>query len=637
MNFGLTKYSQKTIFKPRKIIGNHESKKIAASYSSINFYPKHKKNPLFLRTMNHIDINKIKDRKENNLHLKKIKLKKSSSTIFQNNDVDFVRSLNFDSLKKFNDNIQLRENLINSVNMNVKINDERTLSDEKVETEEVQLPKLNKLSSYKSYELIQTQNKKIKNEISEQLQKELTNKLKSIRADCQNKKLDKEEIFMKIKKINEQLEDIDAENYYYNEQYKQKINSISKKGRESPLRKKEIRFKLNLEKKKKRHNGSLMDIFKYNKKKENNDSNLIQNNNNSNILNISNINNESPSQNGKKIINMKKLGRSASIKENLKNKEEKGLDHFVLNMMQSQRKKEYENVKKHQYDKIHILKEEWKELSKIVNEIDVEIEANKKKEKAIVSRLMTFYKELLFKGKNVKKDGLVWIIKAIWNLGENVPMSFMPEFLDIDSIEYLFKLAHKQLEIENCNKKIKEIKLKLKKEIGDKNNSLIKKSINANSNQNNNYNESNNMSSTVKSKLLNMKNESETIDNEEQKDAYKDIIRELSKEDLKFDIIKRPEVSYIDKIRKHIEQIEHDIIDLKKNEINRIYRCFIEYDYENRYHTNIETVLSALIGIDAKDTEMNHFNIEKKNYISTIRKIRFFDHEHTRKVLSKNK
>ena len=274
-----------------------------------------------------------------------------------------------------------------------------------------------------------------------------------------------------------------------------------------------------------------------------------------------------------------------------------------------------------------------------MNEIDSEIEANKKKEKVIVNRLMTFYKELLFKGKNVKKDGLVWIIKAIWNLGENVPMPFLPEFLDIDSIEYLFKLAHKQLEIEKCQKKIKEIKLKLKKEIGGDNNNLIKKSTNANANinHNNNYNESNNISSTVKSKLLNMKNESETIDNEDQKDAYKDIIRELSKDNLKFDIIKRPEVSYIDSIRKHIEQIEKDIIELKKNEVNRIYRCFIEFDYENRYHTNIETVLSALIGIDAKDTEMNHFNIEKKNYISTIKKIRFFDHEHTRKVLSKNK
>ena len=53
---------------------------------------------------------------------------------------------------------------------------------------------------------------------------------------------------------------------------------------------------------------------------------------------------------------------------------------------------------------------------------------------------MQYYKEILLKGKNVKNDGLVWIIKTIWYLGENVPISFMPPFLDFDSIEYLFIL-----------------------------------------------------------------------------------------------------------------------------------------------------------------------------------------------------
>ena len=44
---------------------------------------------------------------------------------------------------------------------------------------------------------------------------------------------------------------------------------------------------------------------------------------------------------------------------------------------------------------------------------------------------------------------------------------------------------------------------------------------------------------------------------------------------------------------------------MKKIEINRIYKCFIEKDYENIYHTSIDTVLAALIGLDEKDTEVN--------------------------------
>ena len=93
-----------------------------------------------------------------------------------------------------------------------------------------------------------------------------------------------------------------------------------------------------------------------------------------------------------------------------------------------------------------------------------------------------------------------------------------------------------------------------------------------------------------------------------------------------------PEINRINKIKKHIEKIKNEIVQLKKNEVKRITKCFIENDYEEKYHVNIETVLAALIGEDAKDTEMNKYNINKKNYITKLKKIRFFDHEHIRKI-----
>ena len=52
---------------------------------------------------------------------------------------------------------------------------------------------------------------------------------------------------------------------------------------------------------------------------------------------------------------------------------------------------------------------------------------------------MKHYEEMLYIGKEVRSEGLIWIIKAMWKLGQNVPMSFMPTFLDFKSIEYLFK------------------------------------------------------------------------------------------------------------------------------------------------------------------------------------------------------
>ena len=36
------------------------------------------------------------------------------------------------------------------------------------------------------------------------------------------------------------------------------------------------------------------------------------------------------------------------------------------------------------------------------------------------------------------------------------------------------------------------------------------------------------------------------------------------------------------KVKKHIEKIKKDIVELKKNEIKRISKCFIENDYEEK-------------------------------------------------------
>ena len=66
---------------------------------------------------------------------------------------------------------------------------------------------------------------------------------------------------------------------------------------------------------------------------------------------------------------------------------------------------------------------------------------------------------------------------------------------------------------------------------------------------------------------------------------------------------------------------------MKKIEINRIYKCFIEKDYENIYHTSINTVLAALIVLDEKDTEVYKYNPVKKNYVTSIKQVRFFVHK----------
>jgi hypothetical protein len=56
----------------------------------------------------------------------------------------------------------------------------------------------------------------------------------------------------------------------------------------------------------------------------------------------------------------------------------------------------------------------------------------------IKNDLLNHYHDLLAEGKDTRKEGLVWIIKAIWNLGSKVITGYIPKYLDEEGIEYVF-------------------------------------------------------------------------------------------------------------------------------------------------------------------------------------------------------
>ena len=176
MNFRRTNYKFKIIknanndlkYSTQHLI-NLRPKRLIKNISCRNFFTSSTKNSLFSKTVDQFNFDSIK-------------LKNSLSSLFQGNDVDLVHNLNFDNMGQINDNKILRENLINSLKGNVEENGEEKKEDlfeknkdkkEKVK-EITKLPEINKikmLNEYKSYELIQSHNKKIKNEISAKIKK----------------------------------------------------------------------------------------------------------------------------------------------------------------------------------------------------------------------------------------------------------------------------------------------------------------------------------------------------------------------------------------------------------------------------------------------------------------------------------
>jgi hypothetical protein len=109
-----------------------------------------------------------------------------------------------------------------------------------------------------------------------------------------------------------------------------------------------------------------------------------------------------------------------------------------------------------------------KNLREIISENKLKLNSLNKKLDVVKNQLMLHYHLLLNDGTDTRHEGLVWIIKAIWNLGCDVIISYLPIFLDEKAIQYLFTLAQKDIELQKLKNSIDETKLKMKSSLKEK-------------------------------------------------------------------------------------------------------------------------------------------------------------------------
>ena len=142
--------------------------------------------------------------------------------------------------------------------------------------------------------------------------------------------------------------------------------------------------------------------------------------------------------NQNKIIQTKRRQTRFSIKQknNLVNS---------LAIFESQ-KREYDNYqgkKNKVLSKINECEGKILKLKKEQDENNIKILEIKKEYKKIKNELLEHYHRILLEGVDTRKDGLSWVIESIWDLGEEVNLNYMPNFLDIQSINYLFNISKK--------------------------------------------------------------------------------------------------------------------------------------------------------------------------------------------------
>ena len=301
----------------------------------------------------------------------------------------------------------------------------------------------------------------------------------------------------------------------------------------------------------------------------------------------------------------------------------------IQSMFKIQKEQEY--LKQLKYDKLNALKMKISNINIPLKKLNKEIFEIKNQERNVVKKLMTHYETLLFRGEEVRNEGLIWIIKAIWSLGENVPMTFIPPFLDFKSIEFLFQYAHKSIELDNSKKILNDLKNKLQVKMHKlfyaskspgkysssfefktdliKKNSIVKRSIKEHNFINayikaSEFEEDNKNVSTLKQMKSIMEDKKKSIIN----------------------LNKLQGIDQIEELKSKIKKIENDISNLKKNEIHRLFKEFVENDYENKYHVKIDDVLAALLGEHNKNIEINKYSKYKKDYFDELKNIRFYQY-----------
>ena len=523
--------------------------------------------------------------------------KKIPVSFFQDNEVNIVRNLNIENETDFFANLFPKENI--EINM---MNEEELLTgSENNKTNKVNLPKIKNitidtiLESEKRLNL----NKKIsmRNMANNHLEKEMHDNLKEIKTkinDLQNRKIELYKNFdLKTKQIKDIHFDLD-------------VLKIGKS--ETTL-------------------NNILDL----------NINALSTNKKEDSKNMTNSSlGTNPER--KEIKNQKQLLKPLFGKNKYEDKIQ-GLKMLYL------AKKENEEKKAENERKLIKLKEENEKISKEVKEIRNELIELKLKENDYEQKLMSHYEGLLYQGRDTRNDGLIWIIKSMWKLGKNVPMQYIPSFLDFRAIEFLFKLANKSIELENnknlLNKTKKDLTYKIHKlyffnndnktdiknfspklfEGINKKTSLLFKTnlIKKNSILKRSVSQTNIVKSYIHS----------TVDDEQreqEKNNFKEISKFYENKNNNVEIEKMDGMENIEILQTKIKNIENEIIELKNNEVIRIFKEFVENDYQHRYHVTIDVVLAALLGEYMKNIEVNKFAKFKKEYLDNLKNIRFFEY-----------
>ena len=293
------------------------------------------------------------------------------------------------------------------------------------------------------------------------------------------------------------------------------------------------------------------------------------------------------------------------------------------------KKKENEKEAKEMEELLSPKLEEKKKLDEEINQKDLQIENLKHSKSILTDKLYYHYLKLLKEGKDTRNEGLSWIIKEIYLLGRTVIMSYLPNYLDKNAIDFIFDQAHFSLKIKELNDKLLESREILGKsgirQVANKLSSIRgmheKKNEHIYLTEKRKFDDYSTYSRIHdKNSVLKCKNIIELI-------AIPPVIK---LKDLEILLEKSGHmithaqmvilVDYLNILDKR-DQMKEFQREMRQREMDRIFNEYLRNNYQNRYNVEKNVVLSALIGEDNINTELNKQLKRTKQYLDQLKKI----------------
>ena len=316
------------------------------------------------------------------------------------------------------------------------------------------------------------------------------------------------------------------------------------------------------------------------------------------------------------------LLESEMNEENNKNKEANMARNEKFEYLNSlaQLKKKRDDKQKLLAKKIEEEEIKLKDLEKKYTEL---LEQCKQKKSLVYkarNQLLNIYHLELFEGLNFRTDGLASLIRAIWNIGVNVDINYMPNYLDKSSIDFLFDKARRLIKISEMRQIIEENEKDFEDSVNawKKNSeenckganeektdeSFFKTGVMGNYNYMNKYPNSKKFMADYNKKYFS-KRDSIEIKLSKNKKLFKS-------RNIPISIIEKH--NKIEKLKILLNNLLEKNDNIEKKEIERLCREFITNDYKEKYHVSVEVIMGALCGEEKRNEAITAFAKYLKEY-----------------------